>query len=265
MSRADVDIPFIDEKNQPSSISSINSKDKSIQIKKPTEKPKENVKSTITKTPQKLASPTKSRDSKPTSQNVTRPNHKPIGATNSERSKLNTRPQSAPEKVVRASKVQRPTSSSGGAKKTISDTAPQRSKQSLASSAKDTAKAKANTVVANKGNAINRTTATTATATTGTTRVNKTTTKQLSNNKVDSKSKIKEPLQQQTPNNTASKKCFAEKSPGGITAKLGGRRNISVLELRCRCHLLETEDLMCNSVIDIIFHSRCKIGQNDDI
>ena len=233
MSKPDVLIPFIDEKNSPGK-ATITGKDKSVALrKKPTEKPKESVKSSKPVTSRISASSTdKSRESKLTSRNVTKPNQSSIDPSHSksptkllpEKSKLGVRPRSAPEKVSRTSKIQRPTSTSGGP--VTANTAPQRSKRSGDNSAKDTEKAKANTV-ANKSKAINRTGTTTSSGRT----VNKTTTKQVSNNKVDSKSKIKEPHQQQTPNNADSKKCLVEKSPMDITAKLGGRS--SFLGFRC--------------------------------
>jgi len=235
MSKAAVDIPFIDDKKSPSSISSISGKDKSIQLKnKPIEKTKESVKSSNPRT-SKISSTSgvKASDNKLTSRNVAKPNQKSIqvssskspGKSLSDKSKLGARPQSSQEKLVRTTKIERPNTCPGSCSSTSTSattpttaTAPQRSKHSPSKAAKDTVKAKANNV-ANKSKAINRTT----TATTATTVVNKTTTKQLSNNKVDSKSQIKEPPQQQNTN----KKNLVEKSLKEETTDLGlGGRNI---------------------------------------
>ena len=122
--------------------------------------------------------------------------------------------------------------------------------------------------VANKSKAINRS----SSATTGITGVNKTTTKQVSNNKVDSKSKIKEPLQQQIPNTSNSKKELVEISQKEITRGLGGRKfNCKIIGVGVEWNLgvlyfvllTNWENNIPWSVIDFIY--RNKTCQDDNI
>ena len=144
MSRPDLHIPFIDEKNSPSK-PGITTKNKSVPLnKKPTEKRKESVKSTKYQATSRISasSTDESRDSKLTSRNTTKLNQSSIDPSNSKsptkslpsKSAAQVRACSTPGRVSRTSKIQRPGSSTGGPD---SSNSYNRSKQSPANSAKE--------------------------------------------------------------------------------------------------------------------------------
>ena len=221
------DIPLIDDTNIPSPTASSGSgtREKSIELKKNiTQKvSRESVQSIRSKT-SKISATSSDKKSVKTSRTITKHNQKPIQPSNSkcpgkslpEKYKLKDRPgssQTSPEKSARTTNFLRPNTGSGfGTSRTTAGRSKPRGENDS-----DTVRSKSNTVVANKSKAINRGSSTTTSV------VNKTTTKQVSNNKVDSKSKIKEPPHQQNTNNVAIKKILAEKSLKDIGIDVGGR------------------------------------------
>ena len=277
MSQPGGDIPLIDD--TPPLSPAASSLEKSRDLRKnitQKEKERDSIQSTRSKTSKISASSSDKKSvNKPTSRTITKPNQKPIQPSNlkspgkslPEKSQLKDRPgsgssQTAPEKVGRTGNLQRPTSGSARTRTTPRTTAAARSKPS-GETESDTVKSKSNTVVANKSKAINRGSSTTST----TSVVNKTTTKQVSNNKVDSKSKIKEPPHQQNTNNLTSKKCLPEKSLKEIATDVGGRNTRNITGGGSHPVIEQRHNYIYSScsIILIFFSYRCEIVQNDNI
>ena len=272
MSEPAGDIPLIDDTNPPSpTASSSTSREKSIGLNKKNitqrEKQREAIQSTRSKTSKISASSSDKKSvNKPTSRTITKPNQKPIQPSNSkspgkslpDKSKLKDRPgssQTSPEKSARNTNFLRPNTGSGfGTSRTTAGRSKPRGENDS-----DTVRSKSNTVVANKSKAINRGSSTTTSV------VNKTTTKQVSNNKVDSKSKIKEPPHQQNTNNVAIKKILAEKSLKDIGIDVGGR-NLELTGggshpvMKQRHHYTY---ILSGQLLRFLY--RCEIVQNDNI
>ena len=263
------DIPLIDDTNIPSPTASSGSgtREKSIELKKNiTQKvSRESLQSTRSKT-STISAPSSDKKSVKTSRTITKHNQKPIQPSNPkcpgkslpEKYKLKDRPgssQTSPEKSARNTNFLRPNTGSGfGTSRTTAGRSKPRGENDS-----DTVRSKSNTVVANKSKAINRGSSTTTSV------VNKTTTKQVSNNKVDSKSKIKEPPHQQNTNNVAIKKILAEKSLKDIGIDVGGR-NLELTGggshpvMKQRHHYTY---ILSGQLLRFLY--RCEIVQNDNI